>query len=84
MPKTKMSLAMRFYSPWNEGKFAENIDIYIQNETEGLEAFSFVFDAIPADKEYIWVINNTKYLKLKVYDESNDEIEISIDNRWDN
>jgi hypothetical protein len=68
-------------SPLDEGKLEEYIVIYFNNESDVLDGSYFFFDAIPADIESIKVIDHTKYLGLKAYDENNHEIDIRIDNR---
>jgi hypothetical protein len=68
-------------SPLNEGKLEEFIDTYLNNESEILAGSYFFFHAVPADIESIKVIDNTKYRGLKAYDDNNNEINISIDNR---
>jgi hypothetical protein len=68
-------------SPLNEGKLEEYIDKYLNNESDVLAGSYFFFDAVPADIESIKVIDNSKYHKLKAFDENNNEIDISIDNR---
>jgi hypothetical protein len=59
----------------------EDIDSYLNNETETLPGSYFFFDDVLADIESIKVIYNTKYHGLKAYDENNNEINIRIDNR---
>jgi hypothetical protein len=68
-------------SPLNEGKLEEYIDTYLNNESDVISDSYFFFDAVPADIESIKVIDNTKYPRLKAYDENNDEININIDKR---
>jgi hypothetical protein len=68
-------------SQLNEGKLEEYIDIYLNNQSDVLDGSYFFFDAIPADIEYIKVIDNTKYRRIKAYDENDNEIDIRIDNR---
>jgi hypothetical protein len=36
------------------------------------------FDAVPADRESIKVIDNIKYRGLKAFDENNNEININV------
>jgi hypothetical protein len=46
-----------------------------------ISRFISLFDAFPSDIASIKVIDNTKYHGLKAFDENNNEINISIDNR---
>jgi hypothetical protein len=57
------------------------MDTYFNNEAETLAGSYFFFDAVPAYIESIKVIENTKYRRLKAFEENNNEINISIDNR---
>jgi hypothetical protein len=68
-------------SPLNENTLVEYIDTYLNNENDVLSGSYFFFDAIPADIESIKVIDNTKYRGLKAFDENNNEINITTDNR---
>jgi hypothetical protein len=65
----------------NEGKLEEYIVTYLNNESDVLAGSDFFFDAVPADIESIKVIDNTKYRGLKAFDDNNNEINFSIDNR---
>jgi hypothetical protein len=79
--KGEYELRYQILSPLNEGKLEEYIDIYLNNESDVLEGSYFFFESIPADIESNQVIDNTKYMDLKAYEENNNEIDIKIDNR---
>jgi hypothetical protein len=67
-------------SPLNEGKLEEYIDTYLNNEVDVLAGSYFFFDAVPADIESIKVIDKQNIM-VKAFDDHNNEINISIDNK---
>jgi hypothetical protein len=59
--KGENELRYQVLSPLNEDKLEEYLDVYLNNESKVLAGSYFFFDDIPADIEFIRVIDNTKY-----------------------